>query len=84
MWTRSKENCSSDATSVYVWEWNKEFWENTTIRELIIEWIINRATASLRLLNGSGSVAMDRYQWLSNTYACHHMLTFTASHTQIV
>ena len=83
-WTRSKENCSSDATSVYVCEWNKEFWENTTIKEFIIEWVINGATASLSLLNTSGSVAMDRYQWLSNTYAWHYMLTFTASHTQIV
>jgi hypothetical protein len=32
-------------------------------------WVINGATASLRLLNTSGSVAMDRYQWLSNMYA---------------
>ena len=81
-WTRSKESCSSDATSVYVCESNNEFWENTTIKEFIIEWVINRATASLRLLNTSGSVAMDRYQWLSNTYAWHYMLTFTASHTK--
>ena len=80
MWTRSKENCSNDATSIYVCEWNEEFWENTTIKEFIIEWVINRATASLRLLNTSGSVAMDRYQWVSNTYACHYMFTFTASH----
>ena len=84
-WTRSKENCSTDATSVYVCESNKEFSENTTIAiEYIIEWVINGATASLSLLNTSGSVAMDRYQGLSNTYACHYMLTFTASHTQIV
>ena len=80
-WTRSKENCSSDAMSVYVCEWNIEFWENTIAREFIIEWVINKATASLSLLNTSGSVAMDRYQWLSNTYACHYMLTFTASRT---
>ena len=80
-WTRSKESCSSDATSVYVCEWNNEFWENTTIKEFIIEWVVNWATASLSLLNTSGSVAMDRYQWLSNTYAWHYMLTFTASHT---
>ena len=83
MWTRSKENCSSDATSVYVCEWNKEFSENTTIKECIIEWVINRATASLSLLNRSGSVAMDRYQWLSNTCACHYMYAFTAFHTQM-
>ena len=75
---------SDDATSVYVCEWNKEFWENTIAIEFILEWDINGATASLSLLNTSGSVAMDRYQWLSNTYACHYMLTFTASHTQIV
>ena len=81
-WTRSKENCSSDATSVYVCEWNKEFWENTMSREFIIEWVINRATASLSVLNTSGSVAMDRYQWLSNTNGWHYMLIFTASHTQ--
>ena len=84
MWSRSKENCSSDATSVYVCESNKEFWENTIAREFIIEWVINRATASLSLLNTSGSVAMDRCQWVSNTYAWHYMLTFTASHTQVV
>ena len=65
-WTRSKENCSSDATSVYMCEWNKEFWENTITREFILEWVINGATASLSLLNTSGSVAMHRYQWLSN------------------
>ena len=59
--------------------------ENTMIAiEFIIEWVINGATASLSLLNTSGSVAMDRYQWLSNTYGWHYMLTFTASHTQIV
>ena len=81
LWTRSKENCSSDAISVYVCESNKEFWENTIAREFIIEWVINTATASLRLLNTSGSVAMDRYQWLSNTFAWHYMLAFTASHT---
>ena len=83
-WRTSKENCRSDTTSVYVCEWNKEFWENTTIKEYIIEWVINRGTASLRLLNTSGSVAIHRYQWLSNTYGWHFMLTFTASHTQIV
>ena len=82
-WTRSKENCSSGATSVYVCESKKEFWENTTIREYIIEWVINGATASLSLLNTSGSVAMHRYQWLSNTYARHYLLSFTASHAQI-
>ena len=65
-------------------ESNNEFSENTTSREYIIEWVINWATASLSLLNTSGSVAKDRYQWLSNTYACHYMLTFTASHTQNV
>ena len=66
-------------------ESNKEFSENTMIaREFIIEWVINGATASLSLLNTSGSVAMDRYQWLSNTHACHYMLIFAASHTQIV
>ena len=81
-WTRSKETCSSDATSVYACEWNKEFWENTTSRELITEWVINGATASLSLLNTSCSVAMHRYQWLSNTYAWHYMHAFTASHTQ--
>ena len=84
MWRTSKENCSNDASSVYVCEWNKEFWENMNAIEYIIEWVINGATASLSLLNTSGSVAMNRYQWLSNTYACHYMLTFTASHTQIV
>ena len=84
MWTRSKENCSSDATSVYVCEWNKEFWENTIAIEYIIEWVINRGTASLSLLNTSDSVAMDRYQGLSNTYGCHYMLTFTSSHTNCV
>ena len=65
-------------------ESNKEFSDNMTIREFIIEWVINGATASLSLLNTSGSVAMNRYQWLSNTYACHYMYAFTASHTQIV
>ena len=81
-WTRSKENCSSDATSVYVCEWNKEFWENTTIAiEYIIEWVTNGATASLSLLNTSGSVAMHSYQWLSNMYTWHYMHAFTASHT---
>ena len=80
-WAWSKGNCSSDVTSVYVCEWNKEFSENTTIREYIIEWAINGATASLSLLNTSGSVAMDRYQWLSNTYAWHYMHVFTDSHT---
>ena len=80
MWTRSKENCSSDATSVYVCEWNKEFWENTTIKEYIIEWVINGATASLSLLNTSGSVDTQRYQWLSNTYACHYILTFRSNY----
>ena len=82
-WTRSKENCSSDATSVYMCEWNKEFWENTISREFIIEWVINRATASLSLLNTSGSVAMHRYQWISNMYAWHYMHAFTASHTSM-
>ena len=79
-WTRSKENCSSDATSVYVCESNNEFWENTTIKEYIIERVINRATASVSLLNTSGSVAMDRYQWLSNTLhaiTCLHSLLLT-------
>ena len=84
MWTRSKENCSSDATSVYMCEWNIEFWENTIAIEYIIEWVINRGTASLSLLNTSDSVAMDRYQWLSITFAWYFMLTFTASHTWIV
>ena len=65
-------------------ESNKEFWENTTIKEFIIEWVINRATASLSLLNTSGSVAMDRYQWLSNMYAWHYMHAFTDSHTDCV
>jgi hypothetical protein len=65
-------------------EWNKEFWENMITREFIVEWVFNGATASLSLLNGSGSVAIDRYQWLSNTYAWYYMLTFTASHTQNV
>ena len=83
-WRRSKENCSSDATSVYVYESNKEVSENMASREFILEWVINRATASLSLLNTSGSVAMHRYQWLSNMYAWHYMLTFSASHTQIV
>ena len=83
-WTRSKENCSSDAMSVYMCEWNIEFWENMTSRELLTEWVINKATASLSLLNTSGNVAMNRYQWLSNTYAWHYMLTFAASHTWIV
>ena len=81
-WRRSKENCSSDATRVYVCESNKVLLEKMTSREFIIEWVINGATASLSLLNTSGSVAMDRYQWLSNTYAWHNMLTFTSSHTQ--
>ena len=80
MWTRSKENCSSDATSVYVCEWNKEFWENTVAREFIIEWVINGATASLSLLNTSGSVAIHRYQGLSNTYGCHYVLTFRSNY----
>ena len=80
MWTRSKENCSSDAMSVYVCKWNKEFWENMIAGDFIIEWVINRATASLSLLNTSGSVAMHRYQWLSNTCAWHYILTFTALH----
>ena len=66
MWRRSKENCSSDATSVYMCESNKEVSDNTTSREFNIEWVINGATASLSLLNTSGSVAMGRYQWLSN------------------
>ena len=83
-WTRSKENCSNDATSIYMCESNKEFWENTTIREFLTEWLINWATASLSPLNTSGSVEMDRYQWLSNMYAWHYILTFTASHTRNV
>jgi hypothetical protein len=82
-WRTSKEDCSSDATSVYICESNKEFWENMTNREFIIEWVINGATESLSLLNTSGSVAMDRYQWLSNMYAWYYRLTFTASHTQM-
>ena len=81
MWTRSKENCSSDAMSVYVCEWNKEFWENTIAREFIIEWVINRATASLRLLNTSGSVAIHRYQWLSNICIPLHAYIHCFSHT---
>ena len=83
MWRRSKENCSSDATSVYMCASNKEFSENTTSREFILDWVTNGATASLSLLNTSGSVHMDRYQWLSNMYARHYMLTFSASRTQI-
>ena len=67
--------------SVYVCEWFEEFWENTASREFLLEWVINGASASLSLLNTSGSVAMHRYQWLSNTYGWHYMLTFTASHT---
>ena len=67
--------------SVYACGSNKVFLENTIAREFIMEWGINGATASLSLLNTSGSVAMHRYQWLSNTYAWHYMLTFTASHT---
>ena len=81
-WRRSKENCSSDATSVYVCKSNKEFSENMTSREFILEWVVNWATASLSLLNISGSVAMDRYHGLSNTYAGHYSFIFTASHTQ--
>ena len=69
MWRRSKENCSSDAMSVYVCESNKMVLENTISREFIIEWVINGATASLSLLNTSGSVAMDRNQWFST---CMH------------
>ena len=83
-WTRSKEKCSSDVTSVYMCEWNKVFWENMIAREIFIEWVINGASTSLSLLNTSGSVAMHRHQWLSNTCAWHYVLTFTASHTQIV
>ena len=82
-WGTSKENCGSDATSVYTCEWNKMVLENKITREFIIEWVINGATASLSLLNTSGSAAMHRYQWLFNTYAWHYLLTFTASHTQI-
>ena len=81
-WTKSKENWSSDATSVYTCEWNKMLLENTIRREFISEWVINRATVSLSLLNTSDSVAMHRYQWLSNTYAWHYMFAFTTSHTQ--
>ena len=80
MWRRSKENCSSDATSCYVCESKKFYWGNTTSGEVILEWVINGATASLSLLNTSGSVAKDRYQWLSNTFAGHDLLTFTTSH----
>ena len=83
-WTRSKENCSSDATSVYVCEWNKEFWEKTIAIEYIIEWVINRATASLRLLNTSGSVAIHRYQWLSNICIPLHAYIHCFSHTNCV
>ena len=75
-------NCNSDATSVYVCESNKEFPENTTSRKVIIEWVIYWATTSLSLLNGSGRVAIDRYQGLFNTYAGHDLNTFTASHTE--
>jgi hypothetical protein len=74
-WTRNKENCGSDATSVYVCESNKVVLENMISREFLIEWVIIRATASLSLLNTSGSVAMHRYQWLSNMYAQHCMHT---------
>ena len=74
MWKRSKENYSSDATSVYVCESNKELSENTTSGEFIIEWNIHWATASLSLLYRSGSVGMHRYQGLSNTYAWHTCL----------
>jgi hypothetical protein len=82
MWrTRNKENCGSDAMSVYTCDSNKMVLENMTTIEFLIEWVINGATASLRLLNTSGSVTMDRYQWLSNTNAWDYMLTFTASHT---
>ena len=82
MWRTSKENNSSNVTSVYTCESNKVVLENTIKREFILEWVINGATASLSLLNTSGSVAMHRYQWLSNTYAGHDLLTFTASHIQ--
>ena len=75
MWRRSKENCSNDATCVYVCESNKDFSENMASRECILEWVINGATASLNLLNRSDSAAMHRYQWLSNTYAWHYLLT---------
>jgi hypothetical protein len=81
MWRRSKENCCSDATSVNVCEWNIEFSDNSSSREFILEWVNNGATASLSLLNSWGSVVMDRYQWLSNTYAWYYLLTFTTSHT---
>ena len=54
-----------------------------TCREFKIEWAINWVTASLSLLNRPVSVAMHRYHGLSNTYAGHDLLTFTASHTQI-
>ena len=79
-WRRGKENCSNDAMSVYVCESNKECSENTISREFTLEWVI-RATVSLILWIRSGIVIMDIYQWLSNMYACHYMLTFTASHT---
>ena len=41
----SKENCSSDASSVYMSESNKEFSENTISREFTIELIIHGETA---------------------------------------
>ena len=37
MWRRSKENCSSDAMSVFMCESNNKFLENTTNREFILE-----------------------------------------------
>ena len=83
MWRISKENCSSDATSVCMCESNKECLGNTTSTAIVLEWVINGAPASLSLLNTSGSVAMHRYQWLSKMYACHYMISFTASHAQI-
>ena len=82
-WRTNNENCSSDAMSVYACEWNKLLLENMIARDFIVEWVIKGATASLSLLNRSGSVDMHRYQWLSNTYTWHYMHAFTASHKQI-
>ena len=83
-WFTYIDTCSITTTVLFACESNKVVWENTITREFIIEWVINGATASLSLLNTSGSVAMDRYQQLSNMYAWHYMHAFTASHTQIV
>ena len=46
--------------------------------------VINRATASLSLLNTSGSVAMDRYQWLSNVCMPLYTYIHCFSHTNCV